>query len=293
VGIFYYAMDDKKKDAYFNIPLHRAQELNEKGYGIHRTIQEYSSCERKLENIQDIIYFAIDIDANKEERQDIISFKKKVLSNLGESKLEPSLIIETRNGYHSYWSIKGDVPGDSIVDKGIYYKTFMKERLRPLFGSDPQGIGLNRTLRSPGFYHHKQEPFMVRKIYSADNKYSVLDMQEAFEVLEPTKIYIREKRVPNKEFDGKGIEYIKDTISIVDLANNLDIPLICMGEKFKARCPSGQHKDGDKNPSLVIYPHTNSFYCFSCGCGGDVIDLVRLKLQGTNAQAFGWLKERL
>ena len=30
----------------------------------------------------------------------------------------------------------------------------------------------------------------------------------------------------------------------------------------------------DKTPSLQLYLNTNSWYCFSCGKGGDVIDLV-------------------
>ena len=28
----------------------------------------------------------------------------------------------------------------------------------------------------------------------------------------------------------------------------------------------------DKTPSFTIYPTTNTFYCFSCSRGGDVID---------------------
>lgn len=32
---------------------------------------------------------------------------------------------------------------------------------------------------------------------------------------------------------------------------------------------------GEDTPSLKLYPETNSFYCFGCGAGGDVIELVR------------------
>lgn len=37
------------------------------------------------------------------------------------------------------------------------------------------------------------------------------------------------------------------------------------------RCPF--HKE--KTPSLKIYPKTNSWHCFGCGAGGDIIDFVR------------------
>ena len=32
----------------------------------------------------------------------------------------------------------------------------------------------------------------------------------------------------------------------------------------------------ERTASLKIYPKSNSFYCFGCGAGGDVIDFVRL-----------------
>lgn len=32
---------------------------------------------------------------------------------------------------------------------------------------------------------------------------------------------------------------------------------------------------GEKTPSFTVYPESNSFYCFGCGAGGDVITFVR------------------
>ncbi len=31
----------------------------------------------------------------------------------------------------------------------------------------------------------------------------------------------------------------------------------------------------EKTPSFVVYPDTQSFYCFGCGAAGDVINFVR------------------
>ncbi len=31
----------------------------------------------------------------------------------------------------------------------------------------------------------------------------------------------------------------------------------------------------EKTPSFVVYPDTQSFYCFGCGAAGDVIGFVR------------------
>lgn len=39
----------------------------------------------------------------------------------------------------------------------------------------------------------------------------------------------------------------------------------------KMRCPF----HGEQDASFTIYPHNNTFYCFGCGAGGDLIDFVR------------------
>ena len=43
-----------------------------------------------------------------------------------------------------------------------------------------------------------------------------------------------------------------------------------MGGRLTGVCPF----HGDTRPSLIVYPATQSYYCFGCGAGGDVIDFV-------------------
>ncbi len=43
------------------------------------------------------------------------------------------------------------------------------------------------------------------------------------------------------------------------------------GSNFVGLCPF----HGERTPSFTLYPETNSFYCFGCGVGGDVIGFVR------------------
>jgi hypothetical protein len=49
-----------------------------------------------------------------------------------------------------------------------------------------------------------------------------------------------------------------------------DYDLRPSGKNFKALCPF----HAEKTPSFYVYPLTNSFYCFGCGLGGDVLNLV-------------------
>lgn len=44
------------------------------------------------------------------------------------------------------------------------------------------------------------------------------------------------------------------------------------GERWIGNCPLPDHED--RTPSFTVYPETNSWYCFGCCRGGDVIDLA-------------------
>jgi DNA primase len=60
-------------------------------------------------------------------------------------------------------------------------------------------------------------------------------------------------------------------------ANPIEEMVVCSGvtlrpagRRLAGACPF--HADG--HPSLVVYPHNESYFCFGCGVGGDVIDFV-------------------
>lgn len=85
-------------------------------------------------------------------------------------------------------------------------------------------------------------------------------------------------------------------VSIVTLAQR-SVELIPAGSVYKALCPF--HRDKD-TPSLVVYPHTNSWVCFSASCGGkrsgrlnggSVIDWVMQLRNVEFLQAIDWLRD--
>jgi hypothetical protein len=71
------------------------------------------------------------------------------------------------------------------------------------------------------------------------------------------------------------VEEAKARTSTLDLADLLCGPgkLRQVGDKWVARCPLPQHED--RSPSFTVYPETDSFFCFGCLAGGDVIELAR------------------
>lgn len=66
------------------------------------------------------------------------------------------------------------------------------------------------------------------------------------------------------------------------------VHLIRAGSLLKCQCPF----HSEKTPSCVVYPHNNSFYCFGCHAGGDVITFT-MQIEGLDyMSAVRMLAER-
>lgn len=63
-------------------------------------------------------------------------------------------------------------------------------------------------------------------------------------------------------------------VPIIDIAST-QLQLRKSGRNYAALCPF----HNERNPSCFFYPESNSFYCFSCGAGGNVINYMR-KING-------------
>lgn len=60
------------------------------------------------------------------------------------------------------------------------------------------------------------------------------------------------------------------------------------GRNLKGLCPF----HSEKSPSFVVYPENQSFYCFGCGAGGDVITFIRRAENLEYVEAVKFLAER-
>jgi len=81
----------------------------------------------------------------------------------------------------------------------------------------------------------------------------------------------------------RGISYTtpinaaKEAVPVIDLADRLAGPgklHRVVGTTWSARCVLPDHED--RIPSFVVYLETNSWFCFGCHRGGDVVELARL-----------------
>jgi len=82
------------------------------------------------------------------------------------------------------------------------------------------------------------------------------------------------------------LEQLKSTVPIEDLVSRY-VPLQRSGQNYIAQCPFHE----DHNPSFVVYPQNQSFYCFGCHASGDVLSFLMQVEHLSFPEAFRVLRE--
>lgn len=184
----YYAGHDyntelSKKYGYFEISPFDQQKYNEKGYGIFWTVNEYNG-NREIKNVTKINYWLCDIDDGTKEEQ---------MKKIKKLPLKPSLIIETKRGYHCYWKAK-----DATVDN---YKKITK-RLINILNGDPHCTDPVRLFRVPYNYHQKDKsnPFYVIDIEENKKEYTEKQMLYCFPKAEDEDKQIKKYEINKTEY---------------------------------------------------------------------------------------------
>lgn len=86
----------------------------------------------------------------------------------------------------------------------------------------------------------------------------------------------------------------RETIEQVIMRNDIEtvvgayVSLKRAGSNLKGLCPF----HSEKSPSFTVYPNDNSFYCFGCGAGGDVITFIKKKENLDYPDAVEFLADR-
>lgn len=83
------------------------------------------------------------------------------------------------------------------------------------------------------------------------------------------------------------LQELRDRNDIISVAQNY-VELKRSGSTFSCRCPFHT----EKTPSCHFYEQTQSFYCFGCGAGGDVVNFIRLIENLDYIEAVKFLAQR-
>ncbi len=173
----------------------RRDDLNLEGYEAYFTVNGFESAPNaKLENCSSLNAFFVDIDGRK-DLEELDAIKKK---------LDPTFILETKNGYHIYWLLdepifKAEVPEDE-------WKAAIKkwERVEQAIVLDLKADlvvkDVPRILRQPDTYYWKKSGadylegtdgvLKIKGIYKeVSHTYSMDHVAEVFPVKEEVIVY--------------------------------------------------------------------------------------------------------
>lgn len=142
---------------------------NAQGWGVFHTVNLFDGARRKA-NLRAIKSWTVEVDAGPSE------FAARA-AQLHASPLIPSLVVESKNGWHVYWHAK---PGATVrAHRPI------QTALCNWFGGDMKARDLARILRTPGFLHQKDpaHPFRIREVHRLDVAYTEAQMLDAFGVV--------------------------------------------------------------------------------------------------------------
>lgn len=143
-----------------------APKLNLEQWGIFWTVNFFNG-DRANKNLKEFFaWYAEFDDGDKKSQAERIS-----------QYLEPSMVIESKNGYHVYYFAEKDQPVDD-------YNIITTSQIIPALKCDKSVRDLARVLRVPNYFHWKdpKNPFEIKIVYYTGHKYSVEDIKLGFPV---------------------------------------------------------------------------------------------------------------
>ena len=171
----------------------RRDDLNEQGYEAYFTVNGFKDGkDAKKENCTSINAFFVDIDGRKDELE-LDEIKKR---------LEPTFILETKNGHHIYWLLDEQVYKDEVSkeewDSSVMKWERIEQSIVTTLNADPVVKDITRIMRIPNTYYWKKSgdaykqgigsaPFKIKGVHKKISAtYSLEQMEDAFPTSEST-----------------------------------------------------------------------------------------------------------
>lgn len=175
--------------------LERRDDLNLAGYEAYFTVNGFEGQPNaKLENCTSLNAFFVDIDGRKDP-QELEIIKKK---------LEPTFILETKNGYHIYWLLDEPIQREDLSEaewkKAVARWEKIEYAIVKELKADPVVKDVPRILRIPDTYYWKKTENLykegtkgVLKIKGIHKNlaanYSMNTMEEYFPIVDEVVVY--------------------------------------------------------------------------------------------------------
>jgi hypothetical protein len=229
--------------------------------------------------------------------------------------LRPSFVVETRNGFQTYWLVTPDITKEQFID--------IQKRIAYYFKGDPEIINPCRVMRLPGYNwvkpHKNCPPFPVNVVSYNPIRYSSIQLFKSFPYVsdEDFQAYRNDRRgrsrkkADRKSAQDNSFSYYNNTCDIYlgtyrqgepvldwlkrqDLAKYMNIEVereITKEQSVSVKCPF--HDDGTPSASIYIDKDTGfyMFHCHSedCGFHGTIIDITAKQYSTNVSESIGIL----
>jgi len=296
------------------------QKYQNQGFGIYFVV---NSGGQKKKSIKRINAHFIDMDFGKvpkiingislkdskgktiyeyRSKEEIEKYKIDFLKRLENFKLNPNVIVETKNGFHVYWLL------DFEKTQNLYSFPPLQEKLIEYFAAsaerkehaDSSVKDISRVLRLINYKHLKnpKDPFTIKCIYLNTNikytqeniasaiGYNIIELVSNTEIVEMKSVAVKTE-TSNSPKENIGISpssvlQYEDLIPFLKQQDLIDYLGIDSKPNINFKCIF----HNDNKPSAVI-KNNNGYYKYFCnspnctcyheGKGLDIIDIVEIK----------------
>jgi hypothetical protein len=197
-----------------------------------------------------------DIDAPKEVRNNpfqLKQWKRNVGEQILEFPLSPSIVVETKHGYHVYWLLEN---GQQKMFRHI------QMQLIQFFDGDKNCVNESRVLRLPNFMHRKdpKKPYPIKVgVFEPKRKYTQEQLKNVLPQLNEETLRKVLKQSENAFSvhisDDRKTNIVNQILKKVDYVKVYD-------SKITMHCCMPDHPD--KNPSAFISTDLMWYYCSGC-----------------------------
>jgi len=236
----YVLIDDKLKlggaKTYLEKNEKEFKKMNDDGWGVYFSVNDFDK-ERKTEKVTSIRYVYADMDIAKrgdgQSREQKQEKKQKLLKALL-TYCEPTYIIDTSNGLQPLWELENKTVSEESKRQYVKVLKGIVAWSKTQGSAGDNVYDISRIVRLPGYYHHKEEPYLCEFIHKSKKKYALSELERIF---------------PFSEKEYKPVTVDRTNLSLVDQAiDEIDFQELII-KAFKS---TGRTASFDKQKRLVL-----------------------------------------
>ena len=235
-------------------------EMLEANVNNHSDSYFYVNGGRKVYAIKQFTCCFCDMDAGRDDQGSyfkpsiVMQKKKEFLNKINSFPVQPSWVVDTRNGYQCYWIF--DDASRNIVGSNQTFWNGLQKKLVNYFGGDPRAIKANQIYRVPYTWWRKEwekkAPYFTSLLHgSTGQPINVADLKSAL-TGQPATLQIIADKCSDEWYKGYAKAYKQSDITGVPVSVTVATDIL---NQMRASSPENYNSTDSIKP---VYGYTNS-----------------------------------